>query len=135
MRGGRRHRDGLKIDIQRRGGDAVLISVMGPGAFSLVNVLRAAGIQCNEQPQEMRRDVVSAAGGRFLRITQKSIPFAALAKSLHTWQTLRASRRVMLTNDHGQVVHTTGLGVEQIERALHATKQIDILDVSSVRKE
>lgn len=113
----------------------MLISVMGPGAFSLVNVLQAAGIECNEQPPEIRRDIVSAAGGRFLRITQPSIPFAALAKSLHTWQTLRTSRRVILTNDHGQIVYTTGLAVDQIERALHATKQIDILDVSSVRKE
>jgi hypothetical protein len=46
---------------------------------------------------------------------------------------LRASQ-VMLTNDHGQVVYTSGLGIEQIERSLHATKQIDILDASSVRK-
>ena len=112
----------------------MLISVMGPGAFSLINVLKAAGIECDEQSHDMRRDVVCAAGGRFLRITQASIPFAALARCLHTWQTLRASRRVMLTNDHGQVVHTAGLEVEQIERALHATKQIDILDVSSGRK-
>jgi hypothetical protein len=112
----------------------VLISVMGPGAISLVNVLRAAGIQCDEQPQDMRRDVVSAAGGRFLRLTQPAIPFAALAKSLHTWQTIRASRRVILTNDHGQIVHTNGLALEQIERALEATRQIDILDVGPVRK-
>jgi hypothetical protein len=111
----------------------VLISVVGPGAVSFANVMNASGIQCAEHPLEMRRDIVSAAGGRFFRITQTSIPHEALAKVLHTWLTLRHSRRVMLTNDHGQVVHAGGLCIAQIERALRATTQIDILDLKPMR--
>ncbi len=111
----------------------MLISVIGPGAVSFANVMNASGIQCAEHSLEMRRDIISTAGGRFYRLTQKSIPHDALAKVLHTWLTLRHSRRIMLTNDHGQVVHAAGLCVAQIERALLATKQIDILDLKPMR--
>ena len=66
----------------------MLISVVGPGAVSFANVMNASGIQCAEHSLEMRRDIIGAAGGRFFRITQKSIPHDALAKVLHTWLTL-----------------------------------------------
>jgi hypothetical protein len=110
-----------------------LISVVGPGAVSFANVMHASGIQCDEHSPEMHRNIISAAGGRFFRLTQKSIPHDALARVLHTWLTLRNSRRIMLTNDHGQVVHAAGLGIAQIERALRATRQIDILDLKPMR--
>jgi hypothetical protein len=112
----------------------VLISVIGPGSNSLRYALKAAGIPCEERPVSLRRGVIVAAGGRFLNITQAAFPRGALARVLHTWMNVRNSRRVMLTNDHGHVVHVADMTIEQIEQTLDNVKQIDAFDVKIDRK-
>ena len=107
------------------------VHVFKDSAASFTEALSANGIEFSRRIQLAEGPMAAGWIVDVFSVLKDPAPWAALAAVLVAWLKAKSSRKVIVTTENNEVIHTEGLSVADTLKVLERAKNVAVIEIPS----